>query len=144
MLWASSRMRHNPVVGVGLGNFRAAYDSYAGSAPHFRGYDRAAHNAYLEVWAETGIIGLGLLLIAIVAQLKEAIRAIVARCSRDYVLLSAEAACYGLLVYGLFGSVQWRKSFWLGWLLLAIVLQRTNLAAPRREDLNARSDHGSK
>jgi len=113
-------VKHNPVLGTGLANFQVAYEEYAGFAPIFRGYDRAAHNTYLEVCGETGFIGLGLFLIAIVVQLRTSARVLAQSFPRNYLLIAAEAGCYALLVYGFFGSVQWRKSFWLGWLLLAI------------------------
>lgn len=118
-------VKNNPVLGVGLANFPVAYAQYAGFAPVFRGYDRAAHNGYLEVCGETGLIGLALFLAAMLAQLKISARMLAHALAPNYLLIAAEASCYGLLVYGCFGSIQWRKSFWLGWMLLAIVTRFT-------------------
>lgn len=49
-----------PLVGVGLGNYAVHYQDYArqvGLAVHAE--ERAAHNLYLEIGAETGLLGLG-------------------------------------------------------------------------------------
>jgi O-antigen ligase len=55
-----------PLLGVGYGNFELHYPRYARElALDARRTDRAAHNLYLEVAAETGVVGLsafGLLL----------------------------------------------------------------------------------
>ena len=67
-------IKHYPIFGTGLENFRTAYNQFAGYAPVFRRFDRDPHNVYLQVWAETGVVGLILLITAVGSQLK-AVRA---------------------------------------------------------------------
>jgi O-antigen ligase len=113
-------VKHNPVIGIGLANFTVGYNQYAGYAPVFRGYGRAAHNVYLEVWAETGIVGLTLLVFAIYSQMK---RPRPNSRSRDYMEVAVNAGCWGLLVAGLSGNIQWSKEFWLSFILLTLITQ---------------------
>ena len=51
----------HPWLGVGIGNFVAAYPAYA--LPHWRDPLGHAHNIYLHVLAETGLLGLAAYLI---------------------------------------------------------------------------------
>ena len=60
-------IRDRPLTGVGINAFRPAYPLYAQLKPHgHRDKPTHAHNIYLELTAETGLIGLGGLLLAIV------------------------------------------------------------------------------
>lgn len=60
-------IRDRPLTGVGINAFRPAYPLYAQLTPHgHRNTPTHAHNIYLELTAETGLIGLGGLLLAIV------------------------------------------------------------------------------
>lgn len=117
-------VKDHPIIGVGLANFPIAYTKVAGYAHIFpsHGYVREAHDAYLQVCAETGIIGLILFLTALGAQLKE-VRASMSR-GIDYSAIALEAACWGMLVAALSGNIQWNKSFWLVFILLALVSRR--------------------
>ena len=59
-------IRDRPLTGVGINAFRPAYPLYAQLKPHgHRDKPTHAHNIYLELTAETGLIGLGGLLLAI-------------------------------------------------------------------------------
>ena len=110
----------HPIVGAGLENFIVEYARYAGKAPVFRGLDRPAHNVYMQVQAETGIIGLALFLFAAWQQMKrrkQFSEPISARI--DYFGFALEAACWGMLAMGLSGSIHWNKPFWLAFTLLA-------------------------
>jgi O-antigen ligase len=64
---AGLKMIHDrPLTGVGINAFRPAYPLYAQLTPHgHRNKPTHAHNIYLELTAETGLIGLGGLLFAI-------------------------------------------------------------------------------
>jgi O-antigen ligase len=120
MLVSMEVIKHNAIIGTGLENFTVAYREYAGKALVFRGIDRPAHNVYLQVWGETGIIGLGLLLAAIWLQLKQTR----GRAGPpDHLLIAAEAACWGTLAMGMSGNIQWNKPFWFAFMVLALVMQ---------------------
>lgn len=54
---ALSLIRENPALGVGLGNYARALDPLAGERSPV-----TAHNLYLDIWAELGIVGLALFL----------------------------------------------------------------------------------
>jgi O-antigen ligase len=114
-------IKHHPVVGAGLNNFTVAYTRFAGYAPVFRGFGRAAHNAYLQVWGETGIVGLCLFLAAIWSQMSHARRHLTRSAASDYLPFGVEAACYGILIDCLAGNIHWEKTFWLAFILLALV-----------------------
>ena len=64
---AGLKMIHDrPLTGVGINAFRPAYPLYAQLTPHgHRDKPTHAHNIYLELTAETGLIGLSGLLLAI-------------------------------------------------------------------------------
>ncbi|MEM7828072.1 MAG: tetratricopeptide repeat protein, partial [Candidatus Aenigmatarchaeota archaeon] len=68
VLWkgALNIIKHNPIFGTGIGTFMHAY-------PHYQEkvfYSRYAHNTYLQMWSETGIIGLAAFFIPVILCLK--------------------------------------------------------------------------
>lgn len=120
-------LEHRPVIGAGYNNFPTAFTEYAGYAPHFARIVNDAHNIYLATSVEGGVIGLLLLLIALKMQFSAA-----SKCrSRDatgVMLVSCEAAFFGVLVAGFFGTIIWDKTFWLSLACLAFAttLQSSN------------------
>ena len=123
-------IKHSPIIGVGLANFPVAYQKFAGYAHVFfhgygRGYTRAAHNMYLSVFAEMGVIGFALLMTAILSQMRAVSRVLAIRRPRDYFGIALEAACWGQLAAGLSGHIEWSKPFWLSLMLLAVVTKTT-------------------
>jgi O-Antigen ligase len=112
------------LFGAGLENFHAAYNQFAGYAPIFRGFDRDPHNIYIQIFAETGIVGLVLFGVAIWSQFRP-LRSFPKQQSPNYQLLAIEAGCWGLLAHGLAANLLWRKYFWLAWILLAITVRET-------------------
>jgi O-antigen ligase len=116
--------RHG-LVGAGLSNFSNAYRENVGIAPLYNGhYVMEPHNIYLAVAVETGLVGLILLLIAVVGQLRAA-----SRCRKETpnsvgsVIVAYEAACYAILVAAFFIGILWEKWFWLPWILLAVAVR---------------------
>ena len=122
-------MRH-PFLGVGLGNFLVAFKGYAGYAPTFQGFDRAAHNVYLEMWTELGFVGLVLLFIALRAQFKVIAESIGDAVRPKMWLVGCEAAFCAILLYGFFMSLLWDKAFWLSEILLAFAITGLSSVAP--------------
>jgi len=114
-------VKQSPAIGLGLDNFHVAYGKVAGYAHVFHGYARNAHNTYLQVFAETGVIGFALFITAIWSQMRAVRRAVSSRGLSDYFGVAIEAAFWGQLAMGLSGHVQWSKSFWLASALLAVV-----------------------
>jgi O-antigen ligase len=123
-------IRQYGVLGAGLESFRAAYTKFAGFAPIFRGFNRDAHNIYLQVWAELGIVGLMLFFAAIWYQLKGLHLAYRERSgSPDYLLIAIEAACCAELVHGFAANILWSKEFWFAWMLAALAVQLRRCSA---------------
>jgi O-antigen ligase len=76
MIWESSwnLLQASPWQGIGLGLFYLAYPPYRNPADSTGGY--FAHNDYLQIWIETGLPGLVLLLAVLVAALTLFVRAL--------------------------------------------------------------------
>jgi O-antigen ligase len=72
-IWINSMemVRHNPVLGIGAGNFTYGYTATLSPAvlgrpelARYAGlYTNAAHNEPIQAWVETGVVGLALLLL---------------------------------------------------------------------------------
>ena len=114
-------LREYGIVGAGLSNFPFAYDEFAGYQYGFQDYTRGAHNIFLGMWVELGIVGLFFMMAAITSQLRSvrAWRREVAE-ERDPHLLAVESVCLGVLASGFFLDIVWRKAFWLPWILLVL------------------------
>jgi putative inorganic carbon (hco3(-)) transporter len=134
--------RDHPVVGVGLGNYPDVEVKYATQSINllFVGFvvqDRlVAHNTYLEVAAELGVVGLSVLISIFGFTLVPAIRSL-----RQFELENSDLEFYarGLVVGALgmftsyfFFSGEYEKQLWLILGLLAVL--PVLAAAPRRSE----------
>jgi O-antigen ligase len=113
--------QHYGLVGAGLNNFPFAYTNYANAAK-FQGFDRDAHNIYLSIAVESGVVGLLLFFLAVRAQLRGIASPPDNQEGVDYLRVATEAVAWGLLVYGFFGTIVWSKEFWFAWMLLGGVI----------------------
>ncbi len=125
-IWAvGERMaRANFVKGVGSGNFRVASPHYLLEPGAVTRSDQiidkplVAHNVYLEIWAETGLVGLALfaaiILFSLVCCLKAA-KEFAKRRDRGGEMLARSLAIglIGLLAAAFFNSLQYNKMLWL-------------------------------
>ena len=132
-------IRHFGIFGVGLANFPVAYDLFPGHASIFMHYGKASHNIYLNVWAETGIIGLLLLFAAVRSQLR-AVAKLTARrwTGGSSPLVPYEAACWAMLAAGFFLDITYKKDFWLLWILLPLAVRAWT--GEQRDTFNDRPD----
>jgi O-antigen ligase len=91
--------RDHPVLGVGLGDFAAAYPRYQ-SFPADMWIDHA-HNDYAEAVAETGLVGALLILLALGLFLRLAFRdwGHPIRSQASWIRLGAALGCCGILVH---------------------------------------------
>lgn len=129
LLIATQMFYDYPLLGVGLGNYSVRYQEYSrrlGMDP--RAEPRDAHNLYLEIAAETGLLGLaafGLLLWVMFRGIWEARKALLAAGLTAYAdMISAYA--FGLIGYmtaALFIHAAYPRYFW--------VLAGIALAIPR-------------
>ncbi|MBV9074101.1 MAG: O-antigen ligase family protein [Acidobacteria bacterium] len=114
------------LVGAGLENFPVAYQKFAGLAPVFRGYDRPAHNIYLQTVVELGIVGLAFLVAAVLAHIKEVRSTQSSLRAPQPLLIACEAMAIAMLIAAFFLGVLWQKSFWMVWIFCALVTHVVN------------------
>ena len=108
----------HPVLGVGPGQFPAYYRDYADDiGVSVRAQDRQAHNLYLGMAAETGILGLTVFMGAVVATLIQLARArALALPSRPDLAAMAAGFMLAIVAYlasGLFLHMAYERYFWL-------------------------------
>jgi O-antigen ligase len=132
-IWVAglSALKHFALQGAGLGNFDVAYGQYAGFAPIFRGYNRAAHNIYLQIAVEFGITGAALLFMAIRGHLREfqCTQALQSNARSNPLVLACETMTAGMLVSAFFVGLLWEKSFWMVWILCAFSIRATRASS---------------
>ena len=114
-------VEHHFLLGVGLSNFPVAYNSYAGYAPTFKGFERDSHNTFLNITAEDGIVGLILFLLAI-WYLFRGLESARKRTSSFAILPTCmQATLVGLLLSACFLDFLWTKVFWFTLILCTVV-----------------------
>jgi putative inorganic carbon (hco3(-)) transporter len=127
----------HPVIGVGPGMFRYYYEEYADVVGlRVKSTEREAHNLYLQVAAEHGLLGLLALLVAIYIVLRDLAR-VRKRWMVDQPELANMATAYMLsivtyLTTGIFLHFAFIRYFWLIMALAAAVIyiaERRALAA---------------
>lgn len=150
-LWqlALHMIKERPLTGVGLGNFVPAFARYAEGQMH--NVQLVAHNAYMSIAAETGIIGLALFLFLhafALRDLRRAIRIGASLPTPDLKLLAiaTEVSLIVIMVTALSGSTEALKVLWfLFGLSVALGRLASEARAPAREVnvLTARNPLGS-
>ena len=128
---ALEMIKTRPIRGAGLGTdvVRLAIKDmnlYHGAAPFVH-----AHNLYLQIWLETGLIGLLSYLAAMISALKAAAEACKLRCPQEarLITIGAAAAVAGILVDCL-ADYLWNypRVMVVFWFLFAILLSGVKLA----------------
>ena len=107
--------------GAGADNFSRAYQRYEGTASFFPGDQRDAHNIYLSIAVEFGILG-SLFLFKAVRSHLQAFPRPNGKVPTSARLVAFEAACWGMLVAGCSLDLLWRKAFWFVWALSAMAI----------------------
>src|SRR5262249_6545338 len=95
-------IRHNPLMGVGLGAYETAYPTYALDSG-MQGVVAEAHNDYLQILADAGVIGAGLALWFIIALFRAIARGV--RSPNPLtaaIALGGGAGLFGLLLHSFF------------------------------------------
>ncbi len=108
----------HPIVGVGPGQFSTYYRDYADDIGlSVRAQDREAHNLYLSLAAESGILGLGSFLVAVIVTLVGLARARrAALATRPDLAALAAAFLLALIAYlasGVFLHLSYARYYWL-------------------------------
>jgi O-antigen ligase len=119
--------RQHCAVGVGLGNFARAYtDAFPFSAVSRNvGVQRPAHNMYLDIGVESGIVGFALFGVALTAEFR-----VLRRNQRRLLTPALGAAIVGLLVAHFFEGFLWFKHAWLPFVVIRI-LEATSAGGKR-------------
>jgi O-antigen ligase len=119
-LWrmALHMISDNPVFGVGPGNFVVKYAAYRQSPAHL--FPHYVHNTYLQVWAESGILGFVSLLAVLAAAVAQLLAAR-ARAPNVRWRRLAEAVLAGFVGYLAFMGTSNGLHDQTFWLLLAMI-----------------------
>jgi putative inorganic carbon (HCO3(-)) transporter len=125
-LWlvAASVATDNPVLGAGAGNFRIVEASFAAEAINLSQIrfivdsPQVAHNMFLGISADLGVVGLFLFLLLLGAVFSSALRAVGAASRLDdreleFLGRGVVVALIGVLVTAMFGSFEYEKHLWL-------------------------------
>jgi len=137
--------RDHPLLGVGPGQFFSRYSAQYGNELDLRFLEqnRRAHNLYLEIAADTGVLGLGAFL-AIVLVTLVSLRRLTVRCrARSPGLVSLGnsllAALVAYLASGIFLQLAYQRYFWFLVALanVAIWLLERELGRDQRTPLRA-------
>jgi O-antigen ligase len=114
-------IRDHPGLGVGLDNFGRAFDKYMPDTPgivSYIGRGRGAHNVYISVQSELGVIGFFLFAVFIGITVRNGLIAVksLRQVGDSYMAALATAvwlSLMGILVMGTFIDLQYWKLFWL-------------------------------
>ena len=138
-LWKSSLdlVKHRPVVGHGLGSFESySADFFTLDKKHERtGGGTPAHNAYLELLFETGVVGLSAYLAIFFVILRRfwgQVKSKVPGVSTEATILF----CYtiGYLTIGISDNTLYYLAFnWYFWFFIALILQSLTFHVPQAE-----------
>ncbi len=125
-------VRANPLLGVGIGAYETVYPTYAtGDDPYFR--TDFAHNDYLQILADAGIVGGLLALCFIVLVARAVLRGIKASDPLIAAMaLASGAGIFSLLVHSLFDFNLQIPSNSLLFLLLSAVASYAGASADRQ------------
>jgi O-antigen ligase len=119
MVAALQMFADHPFLGIGYGNYETHYHRYARDiALDGRREERQAHSLYLEVAAETGVVGLAAFgaLIAYAMSSVLRTRAVLFESGRDAQAQTATAfaiALFGYLAGSVFLHLSYPRYFWL-------------------------------
>jgi O-antigen ligase len=107
------------LTGAGLSSFPNAYTEFVDYGSKYVGIDRAAHNTYLQMFVELGIIGFILMIIGFARHYK-AINPTFYSTKYDFDSIMLKASFWSLLVASFFSDNFWNKQMWLFWMLIMI------------------------
>jgi O-antigen ligase len=136
MLWqAGWRMwLDNPIAGVGIGQFPVHLAQYAPSQfpPHYLGL--VAHNMYIAMLAETGIIGFGLFILLLFTALRYLLRAASAGDPDAASLRNTWLVVFLVMLFG--GITKTDQADKLLWLAIGVSVCFHNQLSREREEVS--------
>jgi O-antigen ligase len=123
----------NPITGVGLGAYLGKSTQYGDII-----FPLVAHNMFLHVLAESGILGLGAMLFLIGSSLRNmrlAERTVVRGSPIFYLARGYQVSYLAFLFSGLFTSIQFNQTFWFMSAASVFLLRAARQRAPERSSL---------
>jgi O-antigen ligase len=118
-------LKHYGFFGAGLHNFGEAYMQYVGEGSRIYSFNSAdAHNDYLLIAVELGIVGIGFLGMAVTSAIRAG-RRLQDRLNQQlaHSAIPYEAAALAMLTSCFFVGMLWRKAFWLIWMMYALLMR---------------------
>lgn len=109
-----SMIESHPVVGVGFGSFEQAFEFYKGTYLS-TGFKRSAHNTYLRIAAETGVVGLcgfGLFVLSLMVTVLRGVR-LAFHTPSGVVFLSLAFSLVAFLLMSLTLDQMFEPQFWI-------------------------------
>ncbi|MDO8511841.1 MAG: O-antigen ligase family protein [bacterium] len=116
---ASRMIKQHPILGTGLGTFEPSYQD---ELRRFSNFDlisplewvvRDPHNVVLSFWLNTGLLGLGAMVVLLVLALKRLIVAL--KETHDQYRIMFGVALLTLIIFGLFDVPYWKNDLALIW-----------------------------
>ena len=126
-----------PIWTTGLEALKSSWTVGTGFGTFHSTYKVDAHNIYLQLGIEVGVIGLGLFLAAVLSLLK-GLRSIRSQAPGPIPAVYLEAALVGFLSYGFFHGVLVEKFFWLAvGLSMLVALREAEATATEEEGIKS-------
>lgn len=133
IIWrgAGHLLKEHPFLGIGLGGFRVKYKEYSMGldVPPIERSVILPHNLYLNLWLETGLIGLigflGMVAVFVFKSVKNFLK------TKNYALILPLAALAALLAHGMIDTPYFKNDLsLLFWVILGmmVVLEREQLS----------------
>jgi len=134
MYWqaALNMVRAHPIIGVGVNTFVKAYSHYRIASDHFTGIGPYAHNQYLQLAAELGLVGLSVFLWLLIRVFRTAVwRGAGRRGATSEAIVGAGLAA-GLIGYLITGCLEsalfYGRTSMIFWTLIGLCLAIDRLA----------------
>jgi len=129
IIWrgAAHLLKGHPLAGIGLGGFRVRYKEYSDALPT-PPIERSVilpHNLYLNLWLETGFLGLigflGMVAVSIFESLKNFLK------TKNYLIILPLAALIAILVHGIVDTPYFKNDLsLLFWIVLGMMVVLEN------------------
>ena len=124
---AINQFLYRPLIGVGFGNYGFLYNQFIPKDADTKPYIAKPHNSYLEVLAETGIVGFILFISPILIIFFNALKATFAIKKNNIINLTIIGAFIGLATQGFFFGIFVHNYTWIAiGLLFAIGIYNNN------------------
>jgi tetratricopeptide (TPR) repeat protein len=121
-----SMIKASPIFGTGLGTFQIVFPKFR--YPDFNldvpiGNLLHAHNEYLEIWSEMGLIGLGVFLWLMISFLHYAFKMLKNEKEKGLLVAGLVSGIVGVLIDSLFSvSLRWTGSAFIFWFLFGLTI----------------------